>query len=135
MRIDSGCHCGAVTYEADIDPAQVVICHCIDCQALSGSPFRVTVIASTDQMRLTGAAPRVYVKVGGNGRPRRQSVCPDCGAPLFTTGEGADAMETGIRWGSIRQRSDLAPRFQIWCRSAAPWVGDIAALPGVPKDA
>ena len=31
MKIDGSCHCGAIVYEADIDPAQVRICHCTDC--------------------------------------------------------------------------------------------------------
>ncbi|HEY2210468.1 MAG TPA: GFA family protein, partial [Bradyrhizobium sp.] len=32
MNIDGQCHCGLVTYQADIDPGQVSICHCTDCQ-------------------------------------------------------------------------------------------------------
>jgi hypothetical protein len=38
MKIDGGCHCGTVTYRADIDPGQVSVCHCTDCQTLTGSP-------------------------------------------------------------------------------------------------
>ncbi len=37
MQIDGQCHCGHVAYEAEIDPEQVGICHCTDCQALTGS--------------------------------------------------------------------------------------------------
>lgn len=36
MKIDGGCHCGAITYEAEIDPNSVAVCHCTDCQTLSG---------------------------------------------------------------------------------------------------
>ena len=32
MKIDGRCHCGCVTYEAEIDPEKVLICHCGDCQ-------------------------------------------------------------------------------------------------------
>ena len=46
MKVDGQCHCGNVTYEADIDPERASICHCTDCQALTGSPYRVTVICS-----------------------------------------------------------------------------------------
>jgi len=39
MRIQGGCHCGKVSYEAEADPAKAGICHCTDCQTLSGSPY------------------------------------------------------------------------------------------------
>ncbi len=40
MKITGECHCGAVAYEAEIDPVKVGICHCADCQALSASAYR-----------------------------------------------------------------------------------------------
>ena len=32
MKIDGGFHCGYITYEAEADPANAMICHCTDCQ-------------------------------------------------------------------------------------------------------
>jgi hypothetical protein len=134
MRIDGQCHCGAVTYQAEIDPERVSICHCTDCQALPGSPYRVTVICAAEQVRLTHGAPKVYGKRGDNGRVRFQHFCGDCGSPLFTSGEHGGPDDWGIRWGSIRQRGELTPRRQVWCRSAAPWVNDLSGLPTRPKE-
>jgi len=37
MKIDGGCFCGNITFEADIDPEKVMICHCTDCQSITGS--------------------------------------------------------------------------------------------------
>jgi len=133
MQIDGGCHCGRITYRAEIDPERVLICHCTDCQALTGSPFRVTVICAADDLRLTGGSPERYTKHGDNGRPRHQHFCGDCGTPLFTSGEGGPD-DWGIRWGSIRQRDQLSPRRQIWCGSAVSWIGTITGLPGRPGD-
>ena len=127
MKIDGQCHCGLVTYEADIDPLKVSICHCTDCQALTGSPYRVTAICSGEQIRMTGKPTQTYVKTGDNGRRWFQHFCGQCGSPLFTEG-GPD--DWGIRWGSIRQRAQLKPTRQIWCRSAAPWINDLRGLPG-----
>lgn len=130
MKVDGRCHCGHVTYEAEIDPEQVSICHCTDCQMLTGSAFRVTVLAPRMNIRLTGGEPKLYTKLGDNGRKRLQFFCPACGSPLFTTGEGDEADSWGIRWGSIRQRRALVPRRRIWCRSAPSWIGDLGDLPG-----
>ena len=134
MNIDGRCHCGAVSYEADIDPEEVSICHCTDCQTLTGSPYRVTVICSAGQIRMTGKSPRIYAKKGDNGRTRFQHFCADCGSPLFASGEGDQQDDWGIRWGSIRQRDRLKPARQIWCRSAVAWINDLDGLPGRPAD-
>jgi hypothetical protein len=134
MNIDGRCHCGAVTFQADIDPEKVSICHCTDCQTLTGSPYRVTVICSAGQIRMAGKSPRIYPKTGDNGRTRFQHFCPECGSPLFTSGEGEQQDDWGIRWGSIRQRDRLKPARQIWCRSAVPWIHDLDELPGRRAD-
>jgi hypothetical protein len=134
MRITGQCHCGGVSYEAVIDPLAVGICHCTDCQRLTGSPFRITARAGRHALRLTGNPPNIYRKRGDSGRIREQHFCPQCGSPLFTTGEGEDADVWGIRWGSIDQRGELEPCRQLWCRSAVPWLPDIAALPGAERD-
>jgi hypothetical protein len=134
MNIDGRCHCGSVTYQADIDPERVSICHCTDCQTLTGSPYRVTVICSGEQIRMTGKLAKVYAKTGDNGRTRFQHFCGECGSPLFTSGEGDQADDWGIRWGSIRQRDKLRPVRQIWCQSAAVWIDAVPLLPGRPGD-
>ena len=133
MQIDGQCHCGRIAYEAEIDPERVSVCHCTDCQALTGSPFRVTVLCDARLVRLTRGTPKIYAKTGDNGGTRFQHFCPDCGCPLFTSGEGGP-LDFGIRWGSIRQRRELKPKRQIWCRSAAPWIHALAELPGQPTE-
>ena len=133
MHVDGQCHCGQVTFEAEIDPQAVSICHCTDCQALTGSPYRVTVICCGSQIHITGE-PRIYAKTGDNGRIRYQHFCGECGSPLFSSGEGEHTDEWGIRWGAIRQRASLRPTRRIWCRSAVPWLNEVAGLPGRPMD-
>ena len=43
MKIDGGCLCGHITYEAEVDPEKVAVCHCTDCQTHSGTAFGVVV--------------------------------------------------------------------------------------------
>lgn len=31
LKIDGACHCGNITFEAEVDPEKVLICHCTDC--------------------------------------------------------------------------------------------------------
>jgi hypothetical protein len=128
MRVTGSCHCGAVAYEADIDPARVGICHCTDCQNLTGSAYRVSVPAARDAFKLVRGAPAVYVKTADSGAKRAQGFCQTCGSPIYTY--DIEKPETyGLRVGCIDQRGELEPRRQIWCRSALPWAMNIEALP------
>ena len=91
MKIDGRCHCGHITYEAEIDPDKVMICHCADCQTLSGSAFRTVVFTRENSFKLLSGELKIYVKTGESGTKRPQSFCPQCGTPIYssTLGEGA----------------------------------------------
>jgi len=43
MDVQGSCHCGRIRYDAVVDPERVTICHCTDCQALTGTAYRVSV--------------------------------------------------------------------------------------------
>jgi len=120
MKIHGQCHCGNIHYEAEIKPEPVTVCHCDDCQRLTGSPFRVTVMAPRSDIRIEGE-PKIYRRRAESGNMRLMYFCPECGSSLFASDEDLDATPWGIRWGSIDERKELAPTRQIWCRSAVPW--------------
>jgi len=121
MKIDGGCHCGSITYEAEVDPNTVALCHCTDCQTLSGSAFRVVVPAKRQGFKLLSGEPKVYVKTGESGRKRVQAFCRDCGTPIYSS-DVTDPQMFSIRAGTARQRAELRPKTQLWCRSALAWV-------------
>src|SRR5215468_9828365 len=70
MRIDGGCRCGYITYEAEADPQRVHICHCTDCQKLSGSAFRTGIRVASDSFRMISGEPTIYVKTAARSSPR-----------------------------------------------------------------
>lgn len=126
MRVQGGCHCGKLTYEADVDPQKVGICHCTDCQTLTGSAFSAFAAVPREAFRLSGE-PRIYVKTGESGNRRAQAFCPDCGTRLYASAE-KDPQVFNLRLGTMRQRAALAPQNQLWCRSALPWVMNLSAV-------
>ena len=130
MHVDGTCHCGYMTYTAEIDPAKVIICHCTDCQALSSSAFRIVVLAEKGSFRLLSGQPKTYIKTADSGRKRAHHFCPKCGTQMYATPPGDNPEQHyGLRVGTIRQRAQLRPSRQLWCRSAFSWVNDIASLP------
>ena len=118
MHINGSCHCGAIAFPAEIDPARVMVCHCTDCQMLSGAPFRAVVAAPIGKFSLRGT-PKSYVKVAQSGNRRAQVFCPDCGTPLYATAP-ENSTSVIIRLGCVEQRAQLKPAVQIWQHSALP---------------
>lgn len=134
MKIDGGCHCGKITYRAEIDPDAVFICHCSDCQNISGAPYRTVVRLAEADFELLSGEPRVYVKTADSGNLREQVFCPDCGSPLYATSVGGEPRALGLRVGSIRQRDRLVPKSQYFCDSAQPWVSDLTGISKVSRE-
>jgi hypothetical protein len=132
MKIDGRCHCGQVEYEAEIDPSAVTICHCTDCQTLSGSAFRANIAAPAATFRILKGTPKQYVKVAESGNRRVQAFCGNCGAHLYAcAAESPDSYS--LRTGTITQRGSFSVRKQIWRRSALKWIDSVAAVPGVER--
>lgn len=130
MKIDGSCHCGKITYEAEVDPEQVSICHCVDCQKLTGTAFRVTVPAAGENFAILKGEPKVYIKTtADSGNPREQAFCADCGSHLYATSVGEGPKTYGLRVGTARQRDQLVPKRQIWHQSALSWLDGIGSLP------
>jgi hypothetical protein len=108
-----------------------MVCHCTDCQVLSGAPLRAIAVSPIDKFHLSGT-PKSYVKVAESGNRRAQVFCPECGTPLYATApENPTAVV--IRLGCVAERSRLAPAAQVWQHSALPWLPQLSAVPGSPE--
>jgi hypothetical protein len=133
MKIDGRCHREYIIYAAEIDPEKVVICHGTDCQTLSGSAFRTVALTREDSFKLLSGELKIYVKTGESGTKRQQSFCPECGTPIYSGSVGEGPKVHGIRVGTARQRDDLVPKLQLWCRSSQRWLTDLATVPKVER--
>ena len=122
MKIDGACHCGAIAFEAELDPARVGICHCSDCQSLSASAFRTLALVDGETFTVLQGSPKDYVKVGDSGNRRVQAFCETCGSAIYSTSEGDGPKAYNIRLGIVRQRHELPPQFECWTGSACSWV-------------
>ena len=127
MHIEGSCHCVYITYEAEIDPETVSICHCADCQTLTGSAFTTSVPAAKKTFHLLTGQAKIYVKTAESGAKRAQAFCPECGSRIYAAA-AVDPQTFNIRVGTIRQRKELRPKTQSWCRSALGWVMDLGSV-------
>jgi hypothetical protein len=109
MKVDGACHCRKITYEAEVEPEQSSICHCIDCQVLSGSAYRAQLI-----LRLTAAWPSPGPSVAL--RPPRPSAAAYASARGTATARSAvPSVDVTSRLPTIsRKRSGTAMRKWKW---------------------
>ena len=129
MHVDGSCHCGAVTFTAQVDPETALICHCTDCQSLSGSAFRTVVQAPSETLVFTNQMPKTYIKIGSSGARREQGFCGNCGSGLYATAAEEGPKIYGLRVGTLKQRASLPPKSNKYMRSAMPWLDTIVSLP------
>jgi hypothetical protein len=118
---------------AEIDPNRVIICHCTDCQTLSGSAFRTVVFTHEDTFKLLSGELKVYVKTGESGTKRPQCFCPECGTPIYSSTMGEGPKVHVIRVGTVRQRDQLVPKAQLWCRSSQDWLSNLCSISKMEK--
>jgi hypothetical protein len=116
---------------AEIEPEKVMICHCTDCQTLSGSAFRTIAFTCEGTFKLLSGQLKIYVKIGESGTKRPQSFCPECGTPIYSSTVGDDPKFHVIRVGTIRQRDQLVPKVQLWRRSSQRWLSDLDSIPQI----
>jgi hypothetical protein len=129
MKVTGGCHCGHIAYEAEVDPATLRVCHCADCQKLTGTAFRTNIASLPGTFRLKSGAPKIYLKTAESGNKRAHAFCPDCGTPICAAAPEPNPTSYGLRVGGIDQRAQFGPPArQIWCRSALPWSMNISGV-------
>jgi hypothetical protein len=110
-----------------------MICHCADCQTLSGSAFRTVVFTCENTFKLLSGELKIYVKTGESGTQRPQSFCPECGTPIYSGTVGDGPKIHVIRVGTVRQRDELVPKVQLWCRSSQRWLAELGSVPKIEK--
>ena len=130
MKVDGACHCGQITFQAEIDTGRILVCNCTDCQTLSGSAFRTVAFTTEGGFTLLSGAPRIYVKIADSGNRRQQAFCPKCGSPIYATSDPAGPFY-GLRIGVIAQRDRLVPTVHIFNRSKQHWLDAIPSLPTI----
>ena len=119
IHVNGSCHCGQVEIEAVVRKSEVRVCHCTDCQKMSGAPMRAIAVAPAEKIKIIGN-PREYTKIGDSGNRRIQAFCSECGTQLFAT----DMAKTvyNLRTGFLEQRYDLEPKQHVFTESSMPWI-------------
>jgi hypothetical protein len=111
MKVHGQCHCGEITFEAEVD----------------------LVPTNEGTFRLLSGDPKIYVKTGESGNKRPQGFCADCGTSLFAHALEDNPKVYNLRVAVLRERDQLVPKKQIWCRSRVDWLDDLSTVERIDK--
>lgn len=83
MKLEGGCYCGAVRYEAVGEPTFKAQCHCRECQYITGGGPNLFVMMPADGFRYTKGAPKQFTRSDID-NPVTREFCEACGTHMVT---------------------------------------------------
>jgi hypothetical protein len=132
MGFKGRCLCGAVTYESTAEPLAFVLCHCRDCQYISGGEPAAVIVIPKPAFKLTKGQLKRYAVTADSGARVVREFCPECGTSMFAAAEGEPDL-WAIKAGTLDDPSKLKPTAFLWTKSAQPWAHLDQAIPGFEK--
>jgi hypothetical protein len=83
MKVEGGCYCGQVRYQAEGDAAFRGQCFCRECQYISGGDSVLVMAMPEAGYRVTKGAPKAFQRTDIP-KPVTREFCPNCGTHLTT---------------------------------------------------
>lgn len=87
MKLEGGCYCGAVRYEAEGDALFKGQCHCRECQYITGGAPNVVMGVPEQGFRYTRGEPKTFRRSDLES-PVTREFCPECGTHMGTRSPG-----------------------------------------------
>jgi hypothetical protein len=114
------CSCGELSILAKGEPLRISVCHCLECQKRTGSPFGVQARFPIKKTLISGEY-KDYMRVGGSGKQLTFSFCKECGSTVFYKLEGIeDAISIPV--GGFANPDFMAPYISVYEQSKHHWV-------------
>lgn len=119
-----GCHCGAIRYAVEGQPAHAALCHCRDCTHHAGAQMVGWALFPRAAVTITGE-PRVY-KSSADGR---RLSCAACGTGLFYLNETIFPGQIDVQIATLDDPEAFPAAVHIQVADDPRWMADVAALP------
>ena len=77
MKLEGGCYCGKLRYEAEGEPVLKAQCHCRQCQYISGGAPNLFMLMPAEGFRYTRGQPKTFKRTDIENAVTRE-FCAEC---------------------------------------------------------
>ena len=112
------CLCGHVSYRVAAEPRHTGLCHCRDCQRVTGSAFAAYMCFATSDVTITGTTKRSVAR-SGRGTETVRNFCPECGTTVY--GGELSGETINIYAGTLDDPDRFVPGAMVYTRSRQLW--------------
>ena len=109
----------------------IVLCHCLDCQRRSGSPFGEIAYYPSESVSISGEASE-YSRQTDEGNTFTSGFCPVCGSTLYVRA-GKYPRITGIAVGTLTDPAFPLPARSVYEQSKHHWIEMPAGMSRHPR--
>ena len=114
------CTCGQLQIHCPQEPAKVSLCHCLDCQRRTGSPFGIAAFFDSAATEISGSF-QTYQRDSDSGFPITFHFCRTCGSTVFWYPSRKPAA-VAVAVGCFGDPSFPAPTQSVYGQSRHSWV-------------
>ena len=114
------CTCGQLQIRCRQEPTTVSLCHCLDCQRRTGSPFGIAAFFDAVETETIGLS-RTFQRDSDSGFPVTFHFCATCGSTVFWYPSRKPAA-VAVAVGCFGDSSFPAPTQSVYGKSRHGWV-------------
>lgn len=118
------------------DPVKA-LCHCRDCQKITGSTYSTNIIVPGDGFEVTSGSPKTISKKADSGSEITSHFCGECGSTLWRDGDTFGPNKV-IKVGVMDDPQAIIsakPAIELYAQERVPWVSAVSGadqLKGMP---
>jgi len=129
MTYEGGCHCGAVRYRLEGEPAYVALCHCSDCRRSAGAPVVAWAAFREEALRMTKGEPRTRNSSG----TAMRGFCAECGSGLFYRNAEILPGLVDVQSATLDEPECLPPGIHVQTAERIAWMKKAHELPAFER--
>ncbi|WP_420418895.1 GFA family protein [Pacificispira sp.] len=116
----AACACGQLTARCTGEPVSVSLCHCLDCQRRTGSPFGIAAFFDIASVS-TGGESAEFLRRGDSGFDIAFHFCPRCGGTVYWY-PAAKPGYVAVAVGAFADPTFPKPTKSVYTDRRHPWL-------------